>query len=630
MPKKTIKIHTNDAPWVTGHLKALIQKRQQAFAQKRSVVFKFYRNRVNRERKRCKSNYYQRKLEDLKENEPKKWWSECKRLCGMSKPSKDIVATILPGSIPSLEDKHNLANKINMAFTEPQESYLPLSPAKRLDTLHANQPVVSPDVAEKQLSKLSVSKACGPDNVPNWILKEFSHILAEPVCMLINSSLTEKRLPSLWKSANVTAIPKNRILDDINKDLRPISLTPTVSKIAEDYVVREHVKPAILKHIGQDQYGCIPDSSTTHALINLLHSWTKATDNNKADVRVVFLDYRKAFDLIDHNILISKLSNYGINPHIVNWICDFLTDRLQRVKLVDNCYSEWRSVPAGVPQGTKLGPWLFIVMIADLKIKSSNGVVKYVDDTTGYEIIQKGSPSSAQLLMDEVVEWSQINNFQLNAKKCKEMRISFSKTTTPYEDLHINTIPVELVTSFKLLGVTLQQNLKWNIHIDNTIKKASKILYFLSQLKRAKVPSKDLIKFYTVCIRSVLLYACQVFHYSLPAYLNNALERIQKRAMKIIFGYDISYKSALEQSGIKKLSEQRQQLCDTLFKKVISKPENPLYDLVPYNFNQQNYLRHVRPFSVPLCRTDRFKNSFILSSVNRFNEIKDFDSFLYS
>ena len=109
-------------------------------------------------------------------------------------------------------------------------------------------------------------------------------------------------------------LPKSSTVNDINTDLRPISLTPTVSKIAEEYVVLNHVKPAVLKHIRPDQYGCIPQSSTTHALINLIHQWSKATDGTSSDVRVLVMDYRKAFHLIDHTMLITKLKGYSITP----------------------------------------------------------------------------------------------------------------------------------------------------------------------------------------------------------------------------------------------------------------------------------------------------------------------------
>ena len=138
------------------------------------------------------------------------------------------------------------------------------------------------------------------------------------------------------------------------------------------------------------------------------------------------------------------------------------------------------------------------------------------------------------------------------------MRISFSRSIPEYDNLLIDSNIIETVNSLKLLGVTLSKDLRWNIHIDSLIKKTSKRLYFISQLKRAKVSPEDLIKFYVACIRSVLLYACQVYHYNLPEYLSKSLEQIQKRAMRIIYGYDTSYNSALEQAGINKLSDCRQ------------------------------------------------------------------------
>jgi len=174
---------------------------------------------------------------------------------------------------------------------------------------------------------------------------------AAPIADIFNSSYREGRLPPSWKEADVVPVPKQRPVQDINKHLRPISLTPILSKIAEEYVVA-----AVLSKIDPQQFGTVPKSSTTHALISMIHSWAKLTDGNGSIMRVVLFDFRKAFDLIDHHVRARKLPCFDISPGSIScWIIDFLTDRKQRIKLSHDCISEWEAVPAGVPQGTKLG-----------------------------------------------------------------------------------------------------------------------------------------------------------------------------------------------------------------------------------------------------------------------------------
>ena len=126
----------------------------------------------------------------------------------------------------------------------------------------------------------------------------------------------------------------------IKEDLRPISLSPSISKLAEDFVVTEYVKPAVLCMLDPGQFGAIPKSSTTLALLEMLHEWTQGTDGNGATIRTLLFDYKKGFDLTDHNILVRKLCAVSIPPNIINWIIDFLLCRSQRIKLTERCVSE--------------------------------------------------------------------------------------------------------------------------------------------------------------------------------------------------------------------------------------------------------------------------------------------------
>ena len=184
-------------------------------------------------------------------------------------------------------------------------------------------------------------------------MKENADLLAGPITDIINCSCREGCLPTSWKKADVVAIPKQKPVKGINNHLRPISLTPIISKLAEEIVVNNYVRPEVMEKIDDKQFDTIPNSSTTHALISMLHTWTKDADGNGSTTGVVLFDFRKAFDVIDHRILSHKLLTYNLPKGITSWILNFLTDRTQRVELSNDYFSEC-SVPAGVPQGTKI------------------------------------------------------------------------------------------------------------------------------------------------------------------------------------------------------------------------------------------------------------------------------------
>ena len=624
MPEKVIKVHINDAPWMSTKLKDLIRMRQVAFySNKNSIQFKFYRNAVNRERKLCKAKYYASKVQDLKGANPRQWWKEVKKISGSVNSIKLMSSLNVPG-YDNLSHKE-IADAINASLLEPLQEYNPLDPStvnlpgEELDVI----PEVSVERVYTHLSRLNKYKAPGPDGLSNWLFKEYAEILAEPVANILNSSFKDQSLPRVWKLADVCPLPKVKRVTNPQSELRPISLTCSLSKVAEEFIVADYIKPAVTKIIDPNQFGTIPGSSTVMALISMVHKWLKESDGTGSTIRVLLFDYRKAFDLIDHSTLIEKLRQLDIPNSVINWIMSFLSGRSQRVKLERDCFSEWGAVPAGVPQGTKLGPWLFLIMINDLSISGDPfDMWKYVDDTTVSELIAKNKDlSDAQSAVDQVSEWSKRNMLQLNRKKCKELLITFSRSRNLPSPVNVEGSTIIPVSKVKLLGVTINSTLTWNDHIEEIVKKASRKQYFLVQLKRAKVPAREIVAYYCACIRSAIDYACPVFHYSLPKYLQEDLERIQKRALACIYP-GRRYEDALSLAGLASIHDHHESLSKSLFRSIVSDSKNKLHALLPQRNNNANYyFRKRRTFNIPTVKTKRYAQSFIMHSSKLYDDI---------
>ena len=364
MPERSIRIHQTDRPWMTSNLKRLIR----AFVNG-NITYKLLRNKVNREKKHCSKIYYNNKVKDLQQTKPRDWWREVKQLSGSTKTYRPNLRSIIKNE-DNLTDPE-LANKINKAFISVMNDKMPLSEHVVVSIGDDEPIIVTEESVALKLRQISANKASGPDYIPNWVLKEYADILATKLSNLRQtphlhskrlffptkiSATEECRVPSAWKMADVPPVPKAPTVEDFNKDLRPISLTSTLSKVAESYVIERDLKPTLLRSLVPSQFGFIPGSSTTIALISMLHKWLEATDGMGATVRIALLDFKKVFELVDHNLIISKLFSLGIKPSVVNWIADFLRERFQIVKINFNleCYSSFMSVPAGIPQAQKL------------------------------------------------------------------------------------------------------------------------------------------------------------------------------------------------------------------------------------------------------------------------------------
>ena len=596
--------YTNDKPWITPAFKSLVARRQKALLSGDIPQYNRLRNQVNRDRELLPKNFYSSTLEKLGPGFSRGWWKTVKTLLGMNSSSnalQNFASSFYDG------DMDRLSNEINeflASVSDDLDRLPPADPHPNADYPPVpNEFVIPVEDTFKQLAQVKTCKAIGPDGIPNWVLKEFADIIAGPLCAIQNSSLRESFIPLLWRSANITPLPKLVPMKDIKKDVRPIALTPVMAKLTEYHQVKAVNK--ICGTVDRSQYGCEEGTSTTHTLISILHPVYKVTDDSKFFGRLELVDFSKAFDHIHHQKSLKKLEDNGVPPILLNWFTAFLRDRKQRVKVGD-ITSEWKSPNGGVPQGTLSGPMIFKHMVSDLHTNLPDE--KFMDDTTLVETSAKSVGSTMQQASDQVCDWSKTNQLGLNTLKTKDMVYSFGHSPD-LQPIIMNGAVIERVDSSKLLGVHIQNNLKWDTHIEYINKKASSRLYFLRCLKRAGLSKSELVTIYISSVRSICEYACAVWSTSLTQELSDALESIQRRAFKII-SPGLSYELACVELRLEPLYERRLAICRKLFNDM-QKPDHRLHGLLPPPRTIKYGLRTMTKYPQPKCKTNRYKNSFV-------------------
>ena len=394
-------------------------------------------------------------------------------------------------------------------------------------------------------------------------------------------------------------------------DIRPISLTPNISKHLESFIgniIFEHIK----EKLDLNQYGALIGLSTTQALVDLLYHLHEYIHNGNSD-RICFIDYTKAFDLIDHNILIIKFERLGPDRWIINWLRDYLSDREQRVKL-GSSVSTCLKINDAVPQGSWLGPLYFIVYMNDIEPQDGTLTHKYIDYITISESISCSNVSVLQTAVDKVKDWSDKNNMKLNESKSKEMLISFKPNLALVPPLIINSNAVERVHTFKILGVLLFDDLSWKAHVDHMHSMTSQRLYYLRQLRRCGLSQSDLLAYYRTMIRPILEYACPVWHARHTKGESDIIENIQKRTLKIIY-FDIPYEACIQEAQIELLKVRRARLSKDFFSQ-ICQPNDKLHYMLNRRDASMCNLRNVSEYHCPIPKTEPYKGSFIVGLHN--------------
>jgi DNA-binding transcriptional regulator of glucitol operon len=321
---------------------------------------------------------------------------------------------------------------------------------------------------------------------------------------------------------------------------------------------------------------------------------------------VVLTDFSKAFDLIDHTLLVQKFIQLGVRESLISWICSFISNRQQCVRY-NQALSDFKTLKGGLPQGTKMGPLGFQAIINDAASEAKSSVWKYVDDLTIAENCTNSTKSNIQQDLNDFVDWSKDNNLTLNPSKCQALQVCFMRNP-PQPALSIGNVPLNLVNSAKILGIWIQNDLKWDTHVHEMLKKVNRRLYMLRTLKRFGFNSNELSVVYKGYVRPLLEYGDVVWNSTLTCNQTQQIEKVQKRACKIIQGKNYtSYQDAINACEMVTLSERRQSHCFK-FAKSLSECDQT-NALIPPTRREVHgrELRNSGHITQLKCRTSRFR-----------------------
>ena len=370
-------------------------------------------------------------------------------------------------SVFTLEDDASLIY-VNEFFSSllPEGGLCPFTQCDHRDVPQINTVELLVQDISNLLKSIKPFKSPGPDDIHPRILCELCDILAVPLLIIFKKSLLTGEVPSIWKRANVTAVHKKGSRDEAS-NYRPISLTCICSKVMETLVNRQLVQHLLNNNIlSRYQHGFTYGRSCLTNLLATLEDCSLNMDNN-IPTDIIYLDFAKAFDTVPHARLCHKLYSSGIGGNLLSWLGDFLRDRKQRV-CVNGAHSEWENVLSGVPQGSVIGPTLFLVFIND-----SSKVQIFADDSKIYRHIR--SDIDMKALQDDlhaVDQWSVNWKMRLNTSKCQVLRIGTSRMQENRPIYKLSDACLKNTEEQRDLGVLVDSTLEFDKHIDKCIQKA--------------------------------------------------------------------------------------------------------------------------------------------------------------
>jgi len=554
LPLKTkkYKLHYNKhKPWITLSILNSIGKKNKMY--KKYIITKSqqckesylkYKNKLTKVIKAAEKKYYFDKFNLVKDNIRDTWKLINNVLNDTVGTGQKPNVTKIKHNDVIIEDQKIIADKFNDYFVNIGQNLaknIPNIANKSIkDTLpepNKYSMFLTPCTADEitnTVKSLKNSKGIGVDGFSTSVIKQIIPFISNPLSTIFNKSFELGIFPQQLKLAKVTPVYKS---DEkmLVCNYRPISVLPVFSKILEK-LMYTRLENFVIKYkiLCENQFGFREKHSTFMALLNIIDHITQRLDSKEFSLGI-FIDLSKAFDTIDHNILLKKLEVYGIRGTALNWFKSYLSNRMQSVEINGNV-SSMRTITCGVPQGSILGPLLFIIYINDIvRVSSLMEFILFADDTNllFHDTDLQNLINKANIEVQKISDWLKINKLSLNIKKTHFILFHFRQRKVNVKlDLKIDNYALERVSNTKFLGVIIQENLNWSNHIKTLQNKIYKNLGILRALQH-KLPVSILFTLYNTLVYPYLQY-CNIAWASQPSQLIENIFILQKKTLRVV------------------------------------------------------------------------------------------------
>ena len=629
IPHKSVTIRPRDKLWMNNTIRNMSRKKNkihQKAVRSNSEndwrTFRIIRNDYISLIRKCKKEYYEKlddKINDKKIFGNKQWFNLVNSYVKGGGGNTQLPPLIDDGvPVFATSDKANCLNTffINQSQLDTMNVQLPLLPQNPSSLSHI---ILTPQEVRDIIQIIDTSKASGPDNISGKLLKPIALELSSPLCTLFNLSLSLNSVPTIWKFANIIPILKK---DDPSNpsNYRPVSLLSLIVKIFEKCIYK-HVFNFLRENsiLNKFQSGFLQGHSTVYQLIDLSHFFCQAIDQNRY-TRAVFCDISKAFDRVWHAGLCHKLEAAGVRGDLLKWFIDYLENRKQCV-VVSGVYSDSMTIPAGVPQGSVLGPLLFLIYINNITDNIKSNIKLFADDTSLYLRIDDPNHCAAVLSRDleTINAWAKTWLVSFNPLKTETLALT-TKQNHILPTLNLDDVPIKEVSFHKHLGLTFQRNCKWDMHIKEISTKIGRLVNCLRSLKY-RLNRKSLKTIYTSFILPHFDY-CDIIWDGCTNELSNNLEQLQLDALRSICGAvrGTSHRLLYEETGFMPLQERRRRhKLILMYKMLHNLTPSFLFDLIDLTVPSSYNLRNQPDLIEYHCRTDLFAKSFIPSTIKLWN-----------